>query len=323
MRIGPHDLAQRTLIIAEVGINHGGSDVMAHRLIEAAKEAGADVCKFQMFRTNALIKRRGPQAGFLTAYEFSPRTWQSLAKHCADIGITFMASVFDDASADDYFGMRPAAVKIGSGELHDLPLIRHVAAEHVPMILSTGMATMQEVKAAVEIVKGPLALLHCVSAYPAPQEQANLRAMDALRAFRVPVGYSDHTEGHAVALAAVARGACILEKHLTLDRSLPGPDHQASMEPKDFGVLVAGVRQLETVLGDGVKRVMPSEKKTREYCRNLDSDKFRGRKLCKACREPLEADAHTLTLYCEVCQGVRNHESRQRSDARRGRPVRR
>ena len=184
----------------------------------------------------------------------------------------FFSTPFDEASADLLGELGVELFKVPSGEVTNLPLLRHVAAKGRPVLLSTGMSTLDEVATAVETIRAagdpPLAILHCVSAYPAPVEDTNLRAMDTLRTrFGRPVGLSDHTLGIEIALAAVARGAAVLEKHLTLDRALPGPDHRASLEPTDFTALVRGVRAIERALGDGDKRPMPSEVDTRAVAR--------------------------------------------------------
>ena len=267
MKIGAWDSdSGEVYIVAECGVNHGGSVDTAYRLIEAAKQAGADAVKFQWFRTDALVRRRGPQAEALRPLELSEGAMRALAGRCVDLDLPFLCSVFDLESADAYLALDPPAVKIGSGELTDWRLIRHVAASGKPMILSTGMATMQMIANALLRAPEDRALLHCVSAYPTPLEQVNLRAMDALRAFHCPVGFSDHTWGFSAAEAAVARGAVIIEKHLTLDRKLPGPDHVASMEPHDFRPLVQQIRKTTAMLGDGHKRPMPCEAETMKAC---------------------------------------------------------
>ena len=270
--------------IAEAGVNHNGDPALAHRLIEVAASAGADAVKFQTFRTEALVSRHAPKAPYqvettggaesqlemLRKLELSRETFASLAGACRKRGILFLSSPFDLASADDLESLGVAAFKTGSGELTNLPLLEHLAAKRKPIIVSTGMATLEEVATAVSAVGGraPLALLHCVSAYPAPPEETNLKAMDTLRArFGCPVGFSDHTPGLTVSVAAVALGATIIEKHFTLDRSLPGPDHRASLDPAELTALVAAVREVEASLGDGVKRPTAAELPTRAAAR--------------------------------------------------------
>jgi len=270
--------------IAEAGVNHNGDPALAHRLIEVAAAAGADAVKFQTFRTEALVSRHAPKAPYqvettggaesqlemLRKLELSVETFASLAKACQARGILFLSSPFDQASADDLERLGVAAFKTGSGELTNLPLLDHLAAKRRPIIVSTGMATLDEVATAVATVGGraPLALLHCVSAYPTPPQETNLRAMATMRArFACPVGFSDHTPGLTVSVAAVALGASIIEKHFTVDRTLPGPDHRASLDPAELTALVAAVREVEASLGDGDKRPTPAELPTRAVAR--------------------------------------------------------
>jgi N,N'-diacetyllegionaminate synthase len=270
--------------IAEAGVNHNGDPALAHRLIEVAAAAGADAVKFQTFRTEALVSRHAPKAAYqvettgaaesqlemLRKLELSRETFASLAEACRTRGILFLSSPFDEASADDLERLGVAAFKTGSGELTNLPFLDHLAAKRKPIIVSTGMATLEEVATAVDTVGGraPLALLHCVSAYPAPPQETNLRAMATLRErFRCPVGFSDHTPGLTVSVAAVALGASVIEKHFTVDRSLPGPDHRASLDPAELNALVAAVREVEASLGDGDKRPTPAEMSTRAVAR--------------------------------------------------------
>ena len=267
MKVGAWDSdSGEVFVIAECGVNHGGSVDTAYRLIEAARQAGADAVKFQWFKTDALVKRRGPQAEALRPLELSEGAMRALAGRCVDLDIPFLCSVFDQESADAYLALDPPAVKIGSGELTDWRLIRHVAASGKPMILSTGMATMQMIANALIRAPEDVALLHCVSAYPTPLEQVNLRAMDALRAFHCPVGFSDHSRFTWMPALAVARGACIIEKHLTLDRRLPGPDHIASCTPDELRETVYRIRQATTILGSGEKRPQPCEAETMKAC---------------------------------------------------------
>jgi N-acetylneuraminate synthase/N,N'-diacetyllegionaminate synthase len=275
-----------TFVIAEAGVNHNGDLDLARRLIDAAAAAGADAVKFQTFRTEALVSAAAPKARYqvettggaesqqamLARLELGRDAHAMLRDHAAACGLVFFSTPFDEASADLLGALGVELFKVPSGEVTNLPLLRHVAAKGRPVLLSTGMSTLDEVAAAVETIRAagdpPLAILHCVSAYPAPVEDTNLRAMDTLHArFGRPVGLSDHTLGIEIALAAVARGAAVLEKHLTLDRALPGPDHRASLEPTDFAALVRGVRAIERALGDGDKRPMPSELDTRSVAR--------------------------------------------------------
>lgn len=273
-------------IVAEAGVNHNGDPALARRLVDAAVEAGADAVKFQTFRTEALVSRSAPKAAYqrettgagesqgdlLARLELTPDQQAELEEYCAKRGILFFSSPFDEGSADALEALGVRLFKLPSGEITNLPFLRHVAAKGRPIILSTGMSTLTEVEAAVAAVRAagdpPLALLHCVSAYPAPASEMNLRAMDTLRArFGCPVGLSDHTLGLEVAVAAVARGAAIVEKHLTLDKRMPGPDHRASLDPGELAALVRAIRLIESALGDGEKRLMPSEADTRRVAR--------------------------------------------------------
>ena len=273
-------------IVAEAGVNHNGDLALARRLVDAAAEAGADAVKFQTFRAKALASRYAPKAGYqrettgpgesqrelLGRLELTLDHHLELRDRCTKRGIVFFSAPFDEASADLLESVGVALFKVPSGEITNLPLLRHVASKGRPLILSTGMSTLAEVEAAVATLRAagdpPLALLHCLSAYPAPPEEMNLRAMDTLREhFSCPVGLSDHTLGIEIALAAVARGAVIVEKHLTLGKELSGPDHQASLDPDEFAALVRAVRLVEAALGDGIKRPMPSEDDTRAVAR--------------------------------------------------------
>ena len=263
MRIGAWDSDSGDVyVIAEAGINHHGDEGAAHALVRAAVDAGANAVKFQWFNVDALKARRGPQAESLRPYVLSADAMGALQAECEHQGITFLCSVFDLESADAYLALDPPAVKIGSGEVRELELI-HAASRGVPVILSTGMATMRDVREAVDALEHEdVALLHCVSAYPTPLDQVNLRAMDALRAFHCPVGFSDHSRFTWMPALAVARGACIIEKHLTLDRRLPGPDHIASCTPHELRETVYRIRQTTTILGSGEKRPQPCEAET-------------------------------------------------------------
>jgi N,N'-diacetyllegionaminate synthase len=273
-------------VIAEAGVNHNGDPALARALIDAAADSAADAVKFQTFRTSALTSRTAPKAAYqieatgagesqsemLMRLELSAETLKTLQAHAVARGIIFFSTPFDEASADTLGTLGVPMFKIPSGEITNLPLLRHIATKSKPIILSTGMSTLDEVAAALTAIRDvadvPVAILHCLSAYPAPVGDVNLKAMDALRdRFGCPVGLSDHTLGLEIALAAVARGAVIVEKHLTLDKSLPGPDHRASLEPGEMAALVRGIRNVEAALGDGEKRPMPSELDTRRVAR--------------------------------------------------------
>lgn len=275
-----------SFLIAEAGVNHNGDVILAHRLIDAARAAGADAVKFQTFVADRLVTADAPKAayqktntgqddpqhGMLQSLELRPEAHHELQAHCREAGIMFLSSPFDEASADFLAEMGVPALKIPSGELVNLPFLDHCARLGLPLILSTGMADLVEVAVALETLEqggaADIVLLHCLSNYPADPAEANLRAMGTLEAaFDRPVGYSDHTEGIAVATAAVALGATVIEKHFTLDRSLPGPDHAASLTPEELGAMVHSIRSVEAALGDGRKRCMDSERDTRAIAR--------------------------------------------------------
>lgn len=267
-RIGP---GEPCFIVAEAGVNHNGDPDLARELVKVAAKAGADAVKFQTFRASDLVSPKaakaeyqaaatgvGSQLDMLTALELSEDDHRRLMKECTLHNILFLSSPFDDESADMLERLGVAAFKVGSGELTNHPLLARLAAKRKPVILSTGMASLDEVTAAVDAFREAeghqFALLHCVSAYPANPADVNLRAMTTLQErFSLPIGYSDHTLGNEVAFAAVAMGACIIEKHFTLDRSMTGPDHQASATPDELADLVRGIRKIEAALGHGRK----------------------------------------------------------------------
>jgi N,N'-diacetyllegionaminate synthase len=273
--IGP---GEPCFVIAEAGVNHNGDIEMAHRLVDAAVDAGADAVKFQTFSADRLVTVDAPKAEYqiettggdesqyamLKRLELNPDLHQELMDHCRERGILFLSTPFDEQSADLLNDLHIAAFKIPSGEITNLPFLRYVARFGKPMIISTGMSTLFEVKQAVGTVhqagNGFTAVLHCVSNYPTAPEDVNLRSMEMLRMFRSPVGFSDHTLGIEIPLAAVALGADIVEKHFTLDRDLPGPDHRASLEPDELAAMVAGIRKVEAALGDRLKMPRPSER---------------------------------------------------------------
>lgn len=265
-------------VIAEAGVNHNGDLELARRLVDAAADAGADAVKFQTFRAERLMTAATPKAPYqerapgipadafemIRHLELDEDAHRALVDHCRARDIQFLSSPFEEASADLLERLGLPAFKLPSGEVTNLPFLAHVARKGKPVILSTGMATLGEVGCAMAALAplGPnqVVLLHCVSSYPARPADVNLRAMATLaKAFPVVVGYSDHTPGLEVSLAAVALGAAVLEKHLTLDRSLPGPDQAASLEPGEFRALVQGVRNVEAALGHGRKEPAPCE----------------------------------------------------------------
>jgi N,N'-diacetyllegionaminate synthase len=263
----------RVLIIAEAGVNHNGSIDLAVQLIDAAKASGADAVKFQTFRADRIATRSAEKATYqqrqaadgesqfemLQRLELDAAAHRRLFDYCRKTAIQFLSSPFDIQSIDLLDTLEVPLLKIPSGEITNLPFLERIAAKGRPVILSTGMSTLGEVEEAVQVLRAggvsEITLLHCVTEYPAPYAEINLRAMQTLKsAFGLPVGYSDHTPGIEIAIAAVALGAEVIEKHFTLDRSLPGPDHSASLEPKEFKQMVAAIRNVESALGDGIKK---------------------------------------------------------------------
>jgi N,N'-diacetyllegionaminate synthase len=267
-------------VIAEAGVNHNGDMALAFRLCEAARDAGADAVKFQTFRAEDLVVRGAPTAAYqqretgesdqfemLRKLELSPVQHRELKAHCDQLGIEFFSTPFSLPAVDLLVGLGVRRLKMPSGELTHRALVEHASATRLPLLISTGMATLDEARVALgwaQAARGTaqgLAMMHCTSAYPASDEALNLTAIPAMaRDLGVPVGYSDHSLGIEAALAAVALGAVAIEKHLTLDRSLPGPDHTASLEPAAFGEMVRGIRRIEAMRGDGVKAPRPEER---------------------------------------------------------------
>jgi N,N'-diacetyllegionaminate synthase len=272
-----------TYIIAEIGVNHNGNLELALQSIDAAKKSGADCAKFQTFFAKNLVTRSGPMASYQTnnlsshdsqfnlikTFELSSEDYQILFDYCQEVGIDFLSTATDEESAFLLRDLGVSAIKVGSGEVTNLPLLELLDSLGLPVYLSTGMSTLPEITEAVACFNlTSLTLLHCTSQYPAPLTDINLLAMPALaRQFNVPVGYSDHSLGTDVALCAVALGAVMVEKHFTIDKTLPGPDHMMSMNPGEFADFVQKIRTAEVFLGDGIKRVMPSEIETRNVAR--------------------------------------------------------
>ena len=273
-------------IIAEAGVNHNGSLDMACQMVQAAAQAGVDAVKFQTFKAEKLTTAQAPKASYqakstggdenqlemLRRLELSEADFQTLADECRKNNILFLSTPFDEDSADFLASLDMAAFKISSGEITNLPFLDHVARKGKPVILSTGMSYLSEVDLAVRTIQTAgnheLILLHCTSNYPADPADVNLRAMLTLeQAFQTPVGFSDHTMGIEIPLAAVAMGASVIEKHFTLDRSLPGPDHQASLEPGELEALVKGIRKVEMSLGHGRKEPVEREANTAAVAR--------------------------------------------------------
>ena len=272
---------ERVFIIAEAGVNHNGDESLALRLIDAAADAGADAVKFQAFSSKSLVTAEAPLAAYqkasmpiaesqllmLKTLELSPEIFVRLALHAKDRGIVFFATAFDLESVAMLRSMEIPIWKVPSGEITNFPYLQLVGASGKPIVLSTGMTHLAEVEAALGILEDAgterenICILHCTTEYPAPWREVNLRAMITMRtAFGTgAVGYSDHTIGLTVPVAAVALGARVLEKHFTTDRKLNGPDHKASLEPLELAEMVTAVRHVELALGDGIKRPTTSE----------------------------------------------------------------
>lgn len=269
-----------TYIIAEAGVNHNGQLDLALKLCDAAKEAGVDCVKFQTWQTEKIVTRKAEKATYqsentndaeesqfdmLKKLELSYEDFRLVQEHCNKIGIDFLSTPDEEYSLAFLMNeLHLPLIKIGSGEVTNIPYLRQMASYHKPIILSTGMATLAQVVMAYDtlIAAGApsVSLLHCTTNYPCPKNEVNLRAMQTMKeAFKCPVGYSDHTMGTEIPIAAVAMGAEIIEKHFTLDRNMDGPDHKASLEPHELKYMVDCIRNIEVALGDGIKRPNPSE----------------------------------------------------------------
>jgi N,N'-diacetyllegionaminate synthase len=273
----------KTLVIAEAGVNHNGDMEKARALVDVAADAGADFVKFQTFTADKLVSASAPKAEYqkqstgaqesqyemIRKLELTHAMHDELIAHCARRGVRFFSTAFDLDSLDYLAGLGLDRFKVPSGEITNLPYLRRMGSYRRPVILSTGMSNMQEIGDALRVLenagtkRSDITVLHCNTEYPTPMRDVNLRAMLSIRdEFGVDVGYSDHTPGIEVSLAAVALGATVIEKHFTLDKNLPGPDHLASLEPDELRALVRGIRNVEeAVAGDAVKRPSPSESK--------------------------------------------------------------
>jgi N,N'-diacetyllegionaminate synthase len=279
---------KKTFIIAEAGINHNTDLRIANKLIEAAVSAGADAVKFQTAIPELVATGYAQKAEYqketsrsdqsqlemLNKIHFPIEIFSDLKKTCEDKGIIFFSSAFDMKSLNFLKELGQVYHKIPSGEITNLCYLRQIGNSGKPIILSTGMATLGEIEAAIEVLehagmpRANLTVLHCTTEYPTPMIEVNLRAMQSMHeAFGIAVGYSDHTLGIEVAIAAVTMGATVIEKHFTLDRNLPGPDHQASLEPSEFKAMVLAIRNIEKAMGDGIKRPSPSEEKNKPIAR--------------------------------------------------------
>ena len=268
------------LIIAEAGVNHNGDIVLAKQLVDVAADAGADIVKFQTFNADRLATQQAKKADYqslttgnqesqhemLSRLELNESMHHEIIEHCAKRNIEFLSTGFDTESIDFLVSLDIKLFKIPSGEITNLPYLRHIGQFGMPIIISTGMATMHDIDAAIGALekagtlRSLITILHCTTEYPAPMDEVNLRAMQTIHEdFDVEVGYSDHTAGIEVSIAAAALGATVIEKHFTLDKNLPGPDHKASLEPNELKAMVSAIRNIEISLGDGIKRLTPSE----------------------------------------------------------------
>ncbi|MGF6995087.1 N-acetylneuraminate synthase [Paraburkholderia sp. GAS32] len=282
-------MSERCIVIAEAGVNHNGSLDLAHRLVDVAAQAGADFVKFQTFRTEALVTRTAQKADYqkrttghtetqfemLKKLELDENAFRELAAYAKSKGIGFLSTPFDIESAGFLTTLGVSAFKVSSGDLTNIPFLRELASMGLPIILSSGMATLGELEEAVDTCEragvpiDKLTLLHCTTEYPAPAEEINLRAMQTIAAAfpGATFGYSDHTEGIEIPIAAVAMGAQVIEKHFTLDRTMEGPDHKASLEPAELAAMVRAIRRVGVALGDGRKRPTASELPNRQIAR--------------------------------------------------------
>lgn len=274
------DAPSVVLVIAEAGVNHNGDLDIARRLIDVAADSGADIVKFQTFNADRLATKSAAKADYqvettgaaesqhemLRRLELSPTMHDELIAHAARRGIEFMSTAFDEKSVDLLAGKGLKRFKVPSGEITNLPYLRRIAPVAGEVIISTGMATLEEIGAAIAVFeaggipRSRITILHCTTDYPAQMQDVNLRAMQTIASeFGVQVGYSDHTQGIEIPIAAVAMGARIIEKHFTLDQNLPGPDHKASLTPEQLAAMVRAIRNIEQAIGDGVKSPSPNE----------------------------------------------------------------
>ncbi len=292
LKVNTLNIAEKTIgpghpcvIIAEAGVNHNGSEKRALELVDVAYDAGADAVKFQLYRKDEQVSKLARTAEYqrrntgvdtvLELAELYEMPWEchhAIAAHCRELGIIYMASCFDIQAVKFLLGIGGDSIKVGSGEITNYPLLGHISSTGKTIILSTGMSNLSDVKGAVEYIRShgesEVVLMQCVSNYPAATSSANLLVMDTYtKEFGVNVGFSDHTIGSTVAVAAVAMGACIIEKHFTTDKGLQGPDHAMSLDPNEFRAFVSTIREAEESIGDGKKVVHPDELETQEVSR--------------------------------------------------------
>lgn len=276
----------KTFIIAEAGVNHNGDIEIAKKLIYRAKEAGCDCIKFQTFSAENMVTKEAPQAEYqivntgkkesqydmLKSLELDEKSFWLLKQECDKSGIEFMSTPFDEMSVDILERIGVKKYKMSSGDITNKPLLEYVARKEKPIIISTGMSTLQEVKTAVSWLEicgnTNISILHCTSNYPTPYEEVNMGAMQTMiKAFPYPIGYSDHTKGYEIPIMAVSMGACIIEKHFTLNKNMTGPDHKASLDYTELTEMVDKIRNIEKAFGDGEKKPNLSEMLTREVAR--------------------------------------------------------
>lgn len=279
----------KVLVIAEAGVNHNGDIQLAKKLIDIAADCGADIVKFQTAKAENVVSKFAKKASYqientkndtetqlemIKKITLSDDAWPILIDYCKQKNIEFLSTPFDVKSVDLLNNLGLKTFKIPSGEINNLPYLRKIAKLNKKIILSTGMANLGEIEYAIDILttngtnRSNITILQCNTEYPTPFEDVNLKAMITIKeAFRLPVGYSDHTTGIAIPLAAVGMGACIIEKHFTIDKNLEGPDHKASLSPDELKIMIKGIREIELSLGDGIKKVSNSEKKNKMIAR--------------------------------------------------------
>lgn len=296
-------IKEKVLIIAEIGVNHNGDLNLAREMIDVAHETGVDAVKFQTFKTESLVSSKAKKADYqiknsgngesqfemIKKLELDTDTHYHLMDYCTKKGMLFLSSPFDHDSCDLLDDLGVPCFKVPSGEITNLPFLKYIAEKHKPIIVSSGMSNIAEVYYGLEAIYSTgnrdIVLLHCLTEYPAPINEVNLKAMVTMKeTFKIPVGYSDHTLGIEIPVAAVALGARIIEKHFTLDKKMKGPDHAASLEPDELNYMVQVIRNVESALGDGIKRPAFSELKNLEIARKslvFKTDVRKGRVLKK------------------------------------------
>lgn len=274
----------KCFIIAEAGINHNGSIELAKKIIDKAKNIGVDAIKFQTFKTEKIVTKKAEKAEYqkinskktsqyymLKKLELNPNEFKEIARYTKKKGLIFLSSPFDQDSVDLLEKIGTPAYKVPSGEINNYPLLKYIAKKQKTIILSTGMSTLCEIEKAIKEIEKyneNIILMHCITSYPAKKEEINLNVIKTLKtAFKKPVGFSDHTLGFEMSIAAVALGSCIIEKHFTLDKNLPGPDHKASLEPEEFSEMVKSIRNVEKGMGNGIKKPTTDEIKIKKKVR--------------------------------------------------------